>query len=114
MSVADGRRESLIGKRAQNVKHSEATMWLDLHSDGVEDDYKKHIVIHEFGHALGLAHEHQRSDFWKHIKPYVDITKMKKDLNMTDKGFKASWDSDLLLKTREFFAYDPHSIMHNW
>ena len=114
MCIADGRRESLIGKGAQNAKHSEPTMWLDLHSGSVGDDYKKHIVIHEFGHALGLGHEHQHSDFWNLIKPYIDIARMKKDLNVTDKGFKARWDSDLLLKTGKCTAYDPHSVMHNW
>ena len=52
-------------------------MWLDLHTGGVGDDYKKYIVIHEFGHTLGLGHEHQRSDFWNLIKPYVNITRLK-------------------------------------
>ena len=85
-------------------------MWLDLHSGGVGDDYKKHIVIHEFGHALGLGHEHQRSNFWNLIKPYVDIARMKKDLGASDKGFKAYWDSDP--QTGICTNYDPQSIMH--
>ena len=98
----------MLGKRAQNAKHNEATMWLDLHSGGVGDDYKKHIVIHEFGHALGLGHEHQRSYFWKLIKPFVNVTKMKKYVNMTD------WDSDSQFKTGKCAPYDPNSVMHYW
>ena len=89
-------------------------MWLDLHTGGVDDNHKKHIVIHEFGHALGLGHEHQRSDFWKHIKPYIDVTKMKKDLNMTKRGFKTNWGSDSQFKSGQCTAYDPESIMHYW
>ncbi len=30
----------------------------------MSDKYKMSYVLHEFGHALGLDHEHQRSDFW--------------------------------------------------
>ena len=112
--IGDGRRETKLGKRAQKAKYDEATMWLDLHSGEVGDNYKRHIVIHEFGHALGLGHEHQRSDFWKLIKPYVNITKMKKDLKVTDEGFKTNWDSDPQFKTGKCTPYDPNSIMHYW
>ena len=104
--------ESKVGKKALEAKHNEPTMWLDLHTGGVGDDYKKHIVIHEFGHALGLDHEHQRSDFWKVIKPYADVTKMKKDLNLTDKAFKSIWDSDHHFNTGKYTTYDPYSVMH--
>ena len=110
----NGKKETIIGKKAQRAKYNEATMWLDLHSGGVNDDYKKHIVIHEFGHALGLGHEHQRSDFWKLIKPYVNIAKMKTDLKLNDKSFKMNWDSDQQFRRAECTDYDPHSIMHYW
>ena len=105
----------MIGKKATSAKYTEPTMWLDLHSNsGLDDDYKKHLVVHEFGHALGLGHEHQRSDFWKLIKPYVDIEKMKKYLNVTDKGFKTNWDSESQFKRGKYTAYDPYSVMHYW
>ena len=38
------------------------TMVLNLFK--MEKQEQKSMVIHEFGHALGLDHEHQRSDFW--------------------------------------------------
>ena len=89
-------------------------MWLDLHTGGVGDDYKKYVVIHEFGHALGLGHEHQRSDFWNLIKPYANITRMKKDLRVSDEGFEVNWDSDSQFKTGKHTDYDPNSITHYW
>ena len=115
--IDDGKTRSIIGKRATKKKHNQPTMWLDLHSNcGLDDKYKKHLVIHEFGHALGLGHEHQRSDFWKSIKLYVDITEMKKDLGLTNypEAFKIDWDSDSQFKTGKCTAYDPYSIMHYW
>ena len=89
-------------------------MWLDLHSDWVEDDYKRFIVIHEFGHALGLSHEHQRSDFWRLIKPYIDVVSMKADLDVSDEDFERNWDRDEEFERRKATEYDPHSIMHYW
>lgn len=89
-------------------------MWMDLHTGGVTDTYKKHIVIHEFGHILGLTHEHQRSEFWKHIRPFIDVKKMKKDLKLTDAQFERDWDVDLQNLDGTSTDYDSHSIMHYW
>ena len=105
----------MIGKKATRAKYTEPTMWLDLHSNtGLDDKYKKHLVVHEFGHALGLGHEHQRSDFWKLIKPYIDMTKMRKKLNISDASFAINWDNDKLFERGKCTAYDPHSVMHYW
>ena len=89
-------------------------MWLDLHSDAVDDVYKKCVVIHEFGHALGLGHEHQRSDFWKLIKPHVDVVSMKADLNISDDYFDKNWGKEKAFGKGKATEYDPLSIMHYW
>jgi len=53
----DGACWSRVGTDAKNTVG--ATMHLDLRDTSGGDDYKVHLVIHEFGHALGLEHEHQ-------------------------------------------------------
>ena len=99
--------------RAQSVMKNQPTLWLDLHTGGITDFYKKHVVIHEFGHVLGLTHEHQRSDFWKLIKPYIDTDLMKRDLKVTEKQFKIDWDIEQD-SAGTSTDYDPTSIMHYW
>ena len=89
-------------------------MQLDLHSGEIGNDYKKHLVIHEFGHALGLCHEHQRSDFWKLINPFIDKSEMKSKLGISDAGFAKDWDRDHTFSSQGATDYDPDSVMHYW
>ena len=94
-------------------------MTLNL-SGGYPESYLKHLVIHEFGHALGLEHEHQRSDFWDVVKEFIDMKKMKDDHRFKHmKGEKAGFGTNYLEKktpTGECIEseYDPHSVMHYW
>lgn len=76
------------------------------------DSYKEHLVMHEFGHALGLGHEHQRAVFWINLKDcfrkdvveefFNSFTDFKTDGKSY--GAISGWTSE----------YDPHSIMHYW
>ena|SRR5687767_2417094 len=53
---------SVLGTECRNVDQSEATMnygWLTPDSDDAEI---RQVVLHEFGHALGLIHEHQNPE----------------------------------------------------
>lgn len=53
---------SVLGKYAEQVPKGEPTMnfgWLNKHSS---DLAVREVVLHEFGHALGLIHEHQNPD----------------------------------------------------
>lgn len=50
---------SVIGKACLNVPPGEPTMnFGGLNADSTDDRIRR-VVLHEFGHALGLIHEHQ-------------------------------------------------------
>ena len=96
---------------------------------------QRSIVIHNFGHALGMEHEHQRSDFWETAEKFIDIERMKDDDHVKDSITKAGGDTfgtdwfktkgDVISTIRKFLGiekrytedktlskYDPDSIMH--
>ncbi len=50
---------SAVGTTCKNVDKSKPTMNLGWLSASTEDEEVERVVLHEFGHALGLIHEHQ-------------------------------------------------------
>ncbi len=50
---------SYVGKDNLSIPVNQKTMNLDFSSPGSTESYIKSTVLHEFGHALGLGHEHQ-------------------------------------------------------
>ena len=106
---------------AAKTKTPKPTMTLNLSGDYRDSD-KKHLVIHEFGHALGLEHEHQRSDFWEVIKEFIDIDRMKDDrrFGSSKSAKKAFYGRNYEVKeTLKGIGackseYDSKSIMHYW
>ena len=70
--------------------------------------YNRHIVMHEFGHVLGLEHEHQRSAFWNVAEKFLDVKKMKEDECVTKAFFRVEQFGEGTVD------YDPDSIMHYW
>src|SRR6202035_3432372 len=49
---------SLIGNSASDVEQDQPTMNLDINNRTSEEEFARSI-LHEFGHALGMLHEHQ-------------------------------------------------------
>jgi hypothetical protein len=50
---------SAIGNEALTIQPPQPTMNLSQMTDTLSDDKARGLVLHEFGHALGLLHEHQ-------------------------------------------------------
>lgn len=67
---------STIGKDALGVDKTEATMNLGWATDTTPEKEFSSVVLHEFGHALGLLHEHNHPDLklrWKKPVVYADL-----------------------------------------
>ena len=50
---------SYLGTVARQIDENEPTMNYGWLTDDSTDDAVRRVVLHEFGHALGLIHEHQ-------------------------------------------------------
>ena len=107
----------MVGSDAVTVRDSKPTMVLSL--NGHPMSVQRSLVIHEFGHALGLEHEHQRSDFWDILQKFFDLDKMMKDPRFqsykSEDKRKAAFGRDWFRKSDSkglISEYDPQSIMH--
>lgn len=99
---------SFLGTQATRVPKDQPTMHIDLHQTA---DMLNHAIRHEFGHALGLEHEHDHPDHPVHW----DRTKLDKEAERIGLS-KAEEEFDFLTvldpSTTTRSAYDPQSIMH--
>ena len=108
---------SAVGTDVSNVLMNDPTMMLDMKN--FDRDFQKYLVIHQFGHALGLEHEHQRMDFWSGIEKHIDEKKMEKDPSIGNYSPTETFKRDWLKLGRRTHreskcSYDPQSIMHWW
>jgi hypothetical protein len=92
---------SYIGTYCKNIPQTQPTMNYGWLTDTSDDEEIQRVVLHEFGHALGLIHEHQNP---KHAikwnKPAVI-----QDLS----GPPNNWDSDTI-QHNMFDKYDPKKV----
>lgn len=103
---------SCVGRTCLQVPKSDATMNFGWLTSSSSDEDVEEVVLHEFGHALGLIHEHQHpigGIQWDKAAIYAELggppnnwSKAKVDLNM----FQA-WETS----ETNFSAFDPASIM---
>jgi serralysin len=68
---------SVIGTSCKNVPKGKPTMNFGWLNPGVTDQEAERVILHEFGHALGLIHEHQNpvgSINWNKPAVYHDLS----------------------------------------
>jgi hypothetical protein len=101
---------STVGTDAQTVGRSEATMnygWLE--PDTELSEYQR-VVRHEFGHALGMIHEHQNPTAkipWDKPKVYAYYAEQGWSRADVDANIFEVYDTD----STNFTEFDPTSIM---
>ncbi|GJJ10249.1 hypothetical protein Clacol_004475 [Clathrus columnatus] len=99
------RWSSRIGTYALNVSKNEPTMNLGIKRRTKPETLKRH-VLHEFGHALGLLHEHQSPAFpivWNEKKVFAKNSHWSKEKvrhNILNKA-----------RSTNYTKFDPRSIM---
>jgi serralysin len=92
---------SYLGTMCQQIPAGEPTMnygWLT--PDSSDDDLPR-VVLHEFGHALGLIHEHQspnRPIAWNRAAVIADLS-----------GPPNNWDVETI-ENNIFKKYDPEEL----
>ncbi len=104
---------SYIGKDALNIASNKETMNFGWFNDNTSDTEFSRTTIHEFGHALGMIHEHQH--------PLAAIPWDKPKVYAYYAGYPNYWtqaqvDNNLFAKystsQTQYSAYDKLSIMH--
>lgn len=72
----DGGSWSMVGTDARSIVHGEPTMNLGWATETTPEKAFASVVLHEFGHAIGLLHEHNHPDLelrWKKDVVYADL-----------------------------------------
>lgn len=67
---------SMLGNEAQSVANGSATMNLGWATEDAPDSEFDSVVLHEFGHAIALLHEHNHPNLdlhWKKEVVYADL-----------------------------------------
>lgn len=103
---------SMVGTDARQVHRARATMnygWLE---PGTGDREYQRVVLHEFGHALGMIHEHQNPAArgaipWDVEKVYAYYAQQGWSRDDVDRNIFDTYDAD----QTNFSSYDPESIM---
>ena len=98
---------SMLGSAAGQFKR-DPTMFLDLNE--MTDKQIDTTIKHQFGHALGLGHALMSEEEWAILMEYVDASKMRESLGLTDKhgrDLEMQWTG----KGAESPHYDPKSVM---
>lgn len=112
ITFAPGGSWSHVGSSALSVPYNQPTMQLGWVTEELDDTELQQVVLHEFGHMLGLVHEHQnpaggiRWDKDRVYAYYMGYPNYWSRAQVDDNIFE-QYSRDLT----QFTEFDPHSIM---
>jgi hypothetical protein len=92
---------SVIGTTSKNVPKPEPTMNFGWLEPGISDSEARQVILHEFGHALGLIHEHQNPNHaidWNKPAVIADLS-----------GPPNNWDEETI-QHNMFDVYPPNEV----
>ena len=105
-----------VGTAATRVSAGDPTMWLNLKSPDDCPSFYKRIIRHEFGHALGLKHEHQSPNApqltnQETLREYLRQSNPSFTSEQIEKKIRTQW-AVLAGGASQKSRYDPESVMH--
>lgn len=110
----DGGSSSYVGIDCRNIPQDQPTMFFGWINPRQSHEVIRQVVLHEFGHALGLVHEHQSplaNIPWDKEKVY-EYYKTTQNPPWDKAKVDANIFSRYSTTSTNYTAYDPKSIMH--
>lgn len=118
ISLGDESNHTYIGTTALRIPAEEPTMWIDTFYTKDPKQFRA-TVIHEFGHVLGLLHEHQHplaNIKWDKEKIYTSIPRSCWGDGREQYDSLMNYWYEFLSQANSFYTngtpYDSKSIMH--
>jgi serralysin len=97
----DGSSWSYVGNEALTISRDQPTMNLGWLTETLSEDEARSVILHEFGHAIGLIHEHQNP----HRQVQWNKPRVEHDLS----GPPNNWDQQTI-DFNMFKLYDAHDL----